>query len=51
MKGERYIFLIFRLLCCFRYFELKEKDVVKFAFSSRDYVLLHEKSKDDEDDE
>jgi len=34
-----------------RYIELKEKDVVKFAFSSRDYVLLHDKSKDEEDDE
>ncbi|KAA0703476.1 Smad nuclear-interacting protein 1 [Triplophysa tibetana] len=25
-----------------RYYELKEKDVVKFGFSSREYVLLHE---------
>ncbi|XP_029307207.1 smad nuclear-interacting protein 1 [Cottoperca gobio] len=25
-----------------RYYELKEKDVIKFGFSSREYVLLHE---------
>lgn len=36
-----------------RYVELMEKDVLKFGFSSREYVLLHEHSKDDEpeDDE
>jgi pSer/pThr/pTyr-binding forkhead associated (FHA) protein len=36
-----------------RYFELREKDVIKFGFSSREYVLLHEESKNDleEDDE
>lgn len=28
-----------------RYIELFEKDVVKFGFSSREYVLLHEESK------
>ena len=28
-----------------RYYELKEKDVLKFGFSSREYVLLHEESK------
>ncbi|XP_013379793.1 FHA domain-containing protein DDL-like [Lingula anatina] len=27
-----------------RYYELKEKDVLKFGFSSREYVLLHEKT-------
>lgn len=27
-----------------RYYELKEKDVLKFGFSSREYVLLHETS-------
>uniref|UniRef100_A0A914C3X9 FHA domain-containing protein n=1 Tax=Acrobeloides nanus TaxID=290746 RepID=A0A914C3X9_9BILA len=27
-----------------RYYELKEKDVVKFGFSSREYVVLHENS-------
>jgi len=31
-----------------RYVELMEKDVLKFGFSSREYVLLHEHSKDDE---
>ena len=31
-----------------RYVELLEKDVVKFGFSSREYVMLHEGSKDDE---
>ncbi|XP_054079493.1 smad nuclear-interacting protein 1 isoform X1 [Rissa tridactyla] len=41
-----------------RYYELKEKDVLKFGFSSREYVLLHESSdkseantKDDDDEE
>lgn len=41
-----------------RYYELKEKDVLKFGFSSREYVLLHESSdtaevdaKKDEDEE
>ncbi|CAD5211920.1 unnamed protein product [Bursaphelenchus xylophilus] len=27
-----------------RYYELKEKDIVKFGFSSREYVVLHELS-------
>lgn len=30
-----------------RFHELLEKDVVRFGFSSREYVLLHEHSKDD----
>ncbi|XP_052900487.1 uncharacterized protein LOC128306889 [Anopheles moucheti] len=30
-----------------RYLELREKDVLKFGFSSREYVLLHENSKED----
>ncbi|XP_066581319.1 smad nuclear-interacting protein 1 [Prorops nasuta] len=30
-----------------RYHELLERDVIKFGFSSREYVLLHEHSKDD----
>ncbi|KAG9492888.1 hypothetical protein GDO78_001050 [Eleutherodactylus coqui] len=43
-----------------RYYELKEKDVLKFGFSSREYVVLHEssdtsevdkKQDDDEDDD
>ena len=36
----------------FRYVELKEQDVLKFGYSSREYVLLHENSQtaDDEDD-
>ncbi|XP_049438977.1 smad nuclear-interacting protein 1 [Epinephelus fuscoguttatus] len=43
-----------------RYYELKEKDVIKFGFSSREYVLLHEfsdtsevdaKVEEEEDDE
>ncbi|NXB18338.1 SNIP1 protein, partial [Rhagologus leucostigma] len=41
-----------------RYYELKEKDVLRFGFSSREYVLLHESSdkceanaKDDDEDE
>lgn len=27
-----------------RYYELRENDVIKFAFSTREYVLLHEES-------
>ncbi|XDV40532.1 hypothetical protein PO909_009601 [Leuciscus waleckii] len=43
-----------------RYYELKEKDVLKFGFSSREYVLLHEfsdtaevdaKKEEEEDDD
>jgi len=34
-----------------RYYELQEKDCTKFGFSSREYVLLHEGSKDDEAEE
>jgi smad nuclear-interacting protein 1 len=30
-----------------RYYELFEKDALKFGFSSREYILLHENSKDD----
>lgn len=30
-----------------RYFELREKDVLKFGYSSREYILLHEESKND----
>jgi len=30
-----------------RYYELKEKDMLKFGYSSREYVLLHEDSGDD----
>eukprot|EP00094_Tigriopus_californicus_P007575 TCALIF_07294-PA protein Name:"Similar to Snip1 Smad nuclear-interacting protein 1 (Mus musculus)" AED:0.20 eAED:0.20 QI:0/-1/0/1/-1/1/1/0/139 len=33
-----------------RYYELREKDVLKFGFSSREYVLLHDQSQDGEDD-
>ncbi|XP_036031800.1 smad nuclear interacting protein 1-like [Onychomys torridus] len=33
-----------------RYYELKEKDVLKFGFSSREYVLLHESSDTSEAD-
>ena len=33
-----------------RYVELREKDVVKFGYSSREYVLLHEHSAGQEDD-
>lgn len=34
-----------------RYYELIEKDVLKFGFSSREYVLLHENSADDVEDD
>lgn len=34
-----------------RYYELQEKDVLKFGFSTREYVMLHAQSKADDDDE
>ena len=34
-----------------KYVELLEKDVIKFGFSSREYVLLHENSKDEDEDD
>jgi len=33
-----------------KYVQLLEKDVLKFGFSSREYVLLHDQSKEDEED-
>ncbi|EDV25349.1 uncharacterized protein TRIADDRAFT_24288, partial [Trichoplax adhaerens] len=33
-----------------RYVELKEKDMVKFGYSSREYILLHENSQDQLDE-
>ncbi len=32
-----------------RYYELQEKDMLKFGYSSREYVILHENSKDDQE--
>lgn len=34
-----------------KYVELLEKDVIKFGYSSREYVLLHENSKDETQDD
>lgn len=34
-----------------KYVELLEKDVIKFGFSSREYVLLHENSQEDAQDD
>jgi smad nuclear-interacting protein 1 len=34
-----------------KYIELLEKDVIKFGFSTREYVLLHEASKEDAEDD
>lgn len=34
-----------------KYVELLEKDVIKFGFSSREYVLLHENSQEDQEDD
>lgn len=34
-----------------KFVELIERDVIKFAYSSREYVLLHEHSKGDEQDD
>jgi len=31
-------------LFVYRFVELKERDVIKFGLSTRDYVLLHDKS-------
>jgi len=33
-----------------KYVQLMEKDVLKFGFSSREYVLLHDQSKEEEED-
>ena len=33
-----------------KYVELLEKDVLKFGFSSREYVMLNDQSKEDEED-
>ena len=33
-----------------KYVQLLEKDVLKFGFSSREYVLLHDQSKEEEED-
>jgi len=33
-----------------KFVQLLEKDVLKFGFSSREYVLLHDQSKEDEED-
>ena len=33
-----------------KYYELMEKDVLKFAFSSRDYVLMHEDFEEKDED-
>jgi len=34
-----------------KYIELKERDVLKFGFSSREYVMLHDQCKDDAEDD
>ncbi|XP_034253572.1 smad nuclear-interacting protein 1 [Thrips palmi] len=34
-----------------KYVELLERDVLKFGYSSREYVLLHEQSKDEDEDD
>lgn len=34
-----------------KYIEVLEKDVIKFGYSSREYVMLHENSKDEEEDD
>lgn len=34
-----------------KYVELLEKDVIKFAYSSREYVILHEHSRDSDQDD
>lgn len=34
-----------------RYIELKEKDVLKFGFSSREYVLMNENTQESDEEE
>jgi smad nuclear-interacting protein 1 len=34
-----------------KYVQVLEKDVLKFGFSSREYVLLHDQSKEEEGDD
>ena len=34
-----------------RYYELREKDTLKFGESTREFVLLHDKTEKDDDDE
>jgi len=34
-----------------KYVEVKERDVLKFGFSSREYVMLHDQCKDDAEDD
>ena len=34
-----------------KYVQVMEKDVLKFGFSSREYVLLHDQSKECEEDD
>ena len=36
------ICLLCSFIFCCRYVELIEKDTIKFGFSSRDYVILHD---------
>ena len=35
----------------FRYVQLLEKDVLKFGFSSREYVMLHDQSKEEQEED
>ena len=35
----------------FRYVQLMEKDVLKFGFSSREYVMLHDQSKEEQEED
>ena len=34
-----------------KYVQLLEKDVLKFGFSSREYVMLHDQSKEQEEED
>ena len=43
--------LAFNISNIYRYYELKEKDVIKFGFSTREYVLLHERSEGVQDND
>ena len=35
----------------FRYIQLVEKDIIKFGLSTREYILLHDRSQQDEEND
>ena len=41
----------YRIDFILRYVQLMEKDVLKFGFSSREYVMLHDQSKEEQEED